>query len=217
MAAMHKAEERPGSKRSASTSHVRLSSMLRPTSDTDGSTSEVDSDGRPAQPKRSASRSNLFKELLHISHKPKSQSAPTSPALHPSRPPLELNGDVHSSASAKSSDSDCETKAEHSHNLFKDLIMHARNKKPPAAGKAAEAHVAIPVALPRPATGEKPSLSRSPSENSLARYGRKEEVLGRGANAVVRLCCPANEKEKKLAIKEFRKRRKNETQVSWVF
>ncbi|KAJ3129264.1 serine/threonine-protein kinase HAL4/sat4 [Nowakowskiella sp. JEL0407] len=60
------------------------------------------------------------------------------------------------------------------------------------------------------------SLPRSDSEVSLSeKYGKKEEVLGRGANAVVRLCQPVNS-DKKYAIKEFRKRRSNETQKEYV-
>ncbi|KAI9089455.1 kinase-like domain-containing protein [Phlyctochytrium arcticum] len=63
---------------------------------------------------------------------------------------------------------------------------------------------------------EKPSMARSLSENSLSKYGQKQQILGRGANAVVRLCCPADNRATKLAIKEFRKRRKNETQKEYV-
>ncbi|KAI8811943.1 kinase-like domain-containing protein, partial [Cladochytrium replicatum] len=47
------------------------------------------------------------------------------------------------------------------------------------------------------------------------KYGKKEDVLGKGANAVVRLCCPVNS-DKKYAIKEFRKRRKDESQKEYV-
>ncbi|KAJ3103976.1 serine/threonine-protein kinase HAL4/sat4 [Phlyctochytrium planicorne] len=67
---------------------------------------------------------------------------------------------------------------------------------------------------PSSATSDK--LPRSASETSLAeKYGKREEILGKGANAVVRLCCPLNS-DKKYAIKEFRKRRKDETQKEYV-
>ncbi|KAI8915213.1 kinase-like domain-containing protein [Powellomyces hirtus] len=178
---------------------------------------------RPAPPKRSPSRSSMLADWLHAGRKPKSQSAPCSPHLNASQPPLqpgarplESTSDDHSS---KSSDSDVEARADHSHNLFKDLIMHAKGKKHhvnhPSAGKAAEAYPRVAVGPPSPKE-EKPNMVRSLSENSLAKYGRKEEVLGKGANAVVRLCCPINSNEKKLAVKEFRKRRKNETQKEYV-
>jgi hypothetical protein len=73
------------------------------------------------------------------------------------------------------------------------------------------AHLAPPLS-----TGNE-TLHRSQSETSLSdKYGKKEEVLGKGANAVVRLCCPVNS-DKKFAIKEFRPRRKGETQVCYVF
>lgn len=59
-------------------------------------------------------------------------------------------------------------------------------------------------------------LSRSGSETSLTdKWGKKEEVLGKGASAVIRLCCPVNS-DKKYAVKEFRKRRKDETQKEYV-
>lgn len=62
-----------------------------------------------------------------------------------------------------------------------------------------------------------PMLKRNPSEISLSeKYGRKDSVLGRGATAVVRLCCPANASTMRCAIKEFRKRRKDERQKEYV-
>jgi hypothetical protein len=80
----------------------------------------------------------------------------------------------------------------------------------PAAG--------IPLRTPMspllaPVANSMDPIPRSLSETSLSdKYGKKEEVLGKGANAVVRLCCPVNS-DKKFAIKEFRPRRKGETQV----
>ncbi|RKO97130.1 hypothetical protein CXG81DRAFT_13284 [Caulochytrium protostelioides] len=60
------------------------------------------------------------------------------------------------------------------------------------------------------------NLSRSNSETSLTeKYGKRSNMLGRGANATVRLCAPVNS-DKKFAIKEFRKRRKEETQKEYV-
>ncbi|KAJ1560416.1 serine/threonine-protein kinase HAL4/sat4 [Nowakowskiella sp. JEL0078] len=56
-------------------------------------------------------------------------------------------------------------------------------------------------------------LQRTNSEQSLSeKYGKKEEILGKGAHAVVRLCQPVNS-DKKYAIKEFRKRKNSESQV----
>ncbi|KND00211.1 HAL protein kinase [Spizellomyces punctatus DAOM BR117] len=210
--AMRKVELNDLTRRSVSTKEKpkhRGPSMFKGASDTEGSGSETEPE--PAQPKRSTSKSNIFYDLLHGGRKPKSQSAPTSPGINPVAAPLEYSSDD----SSKSSDSEVETKVEHSHNLFKDLIMHARQKKHAVAGKAAESH-ARTAGPPSPGADDKPAMMRSLSENSLTKYGRKEEILGRGANAVVRLCCPADNKEKKLAIKEFRKRRKNETQKEYV-
>ncbi|KAL7750598.1 hypothetical protein RI367_003940 [Sorochytrium milnesiophthora] len=65
----------------------------------------------------------------------------------------------------------------------------------------------------------KQSLSRSSSESSLhEKYGKSKEVLGKGANATVRLAhktdhsCP----ERLYAVKEFRKRRKDETEREYI-
>ncbi|RKO82935.1 hypothetical protein BDK51DRAFT_51741 [Blyttiomyces helicus] len=177
-------------------------------------------------PKRSASRTSLFKDLLHGGRsKSKSTSGPSSPvsahSLATPQPPA-------SSSDAKSSDSDTDHGDHGHHNLFKDLIMNHRGKRSPSVSKgspppshdshsSSSSHSAIDAgkppmigrAQPEPA---RPAMSRSQSETSLSKYGKKEEVLGRGANAVVRLCTPLNS-GKKYAIKEFRKRRKDETQV----
>lgn len=60
------------------------------------------------------------------------------------------------------------------------------------------------------------SLHRTDSEKSLTeKYGKLEEVLGRGSFATVRLCSPANS-NKKYAVKEFRRKRKEETKKEYV-
>ncbi|KAJ3139967.1 serine/threonine-protein kinase HAL4/sat4 [Geranomyces variabilis] len=201
-------------------SQARSSNGKVSSDDGAGSGSGSDAD-RPAPPKRSPSRSSILADWLHASRKPKSQSAPNSPYLHPANGAVPPNVHPFDTASDKSSDSDVEARAEHSHNLFKDLIMHAKGKKGHhmhhgTAGKAAEGPSARAAANPTPSKEDKPSMVRSLSENSLAKYGRREDILGKGANAVVRLCCPADSSEKKLAVKEFRKRRKNETQKEYV-
>ena len=56
-------------------------------------------------------------------------------------------------------------------------------------------------------------LERKLSECSLSeKYGTLRGVLGKGATATVRLCYPAKSKVK-CAVKEFRKRRKEESKV----
>ncbi|KAI9340026.1 hypothetical protein DFJ73DRAFT_845760 [Zopfochytrium polystomum] len=87
----------------------------------------------------------------------------------------------------------------------------------PPAQTAAPAPVQAPKQLPTLSSDEKPvGLPRSTSETSLAeKYGKKEEMIGKGANAVIRLCSPVNS-DKKFAVKEFRKRRKEESQKEYV-
>ena len=58
--------------------------------------------------------------------------------------------------------------------------------------------------------------SRSSSELNLnSKYGNLSNVLGKGAFATVKLCCPVGSKEK-YAVKEFRKKKKEESTV-WGF
>ncbi|KAI9006104.1 kinase-like domain-containing protein [Gaertneriomyces semiglobifer] len=177
---------------------------------------------RAAEPKRSNSKGSLFMDLLHI--RPRSASGSGASPVTPGTPgccsPSELSSDE---LGGKSSDSDLDSeyRAEHSSNLFKDLILHARSKKSyMVAEKPAEA-AARPMSVnglpsPPPEEQQPPVVQRTMSENSLAKYGSKQGILGKGANAVVRLCCPLNGSNKKLAVKEFRKRRKNETQKEYV-
>lgn len=55
--------------------------------------------------------------------------------------------------------------------------------------------------------------SRSSSELNLnSKYGNLSNVLGKGAFATVKLCCPVGSKEK-YAVKEFRKKKKEESTV----
>nr|KAJ3404024.1 serine/threonine-protein kinase HAL4/sat4 [Polyrhizophydium stewartii] len=74
-----------------------------------------------------------------------------------------------------------------------------------------------PAGVPLERKSSAPGLARSGSSDiSLdEKYGKPEDVLGRGAYATVKLCCPINSKQK-YAIKEFRKRRKDETQKEYV-
>lgn len=58
--------------------------------------------------------------------------------------------------------------------------------------------------------------SRSSSELSLKeKYGNLSNVLGKGAFATVKLCCPVGGKEK-YAVKEFRKKKKEESTKEYI-
>ncbi|KAJ3091490.1 serine/threonine-protein kinase HAL4/sat4 [Quaeritorhiza haematococci] len=61
-------------------------------------------------------------------------------------------------------------------------------------------------------------MTRSVSEGIMQeKYGKVEEILGKGANATVRLAHkPEQTHEKLYAIKEFRKRRRDESQRDYV-
>ncbi|KAJ3030906.1 serine/threonine-protein kinase HAL4/sat4, partial [Rhizophlyctis rosea] len=188
---------------------------------------------------------NIFKGILQGGKKKDKDkdktSAPTSPNLSSSASHHSSGDD----SSTRSSDSETESVVhEGKHNLFKDLMMGGRksksgssngsdkgsaapSRKPSVNGNSTDLGVphlaangspllAAPVGVvTSPAFGGMPGMARSVSETSLSKYGKKEEVLGKGANAVVRLCCPVNS-DKKYAIKEFRKRRRDETQKEYV-
>ena len=47
------------------------------------------------------------------------------------------------------------------------------------------------------------------------KYGKMEDFLGKGSFATVRLCCPQNSNSK-YAVKEFRKKKKDESQKDYV-
>ncbi|KAJ3348155.1 serine/threonine-protein kinase HAL4/sat4 [Kappamyces sp. JEL0680] len=97
-------------------------------------------------------------------------------------------------------------------NKFKELLL------PPGSA---------PAIARRPSVGSHKSdksddafpsgrLSRNSSEVSLQeKYGSLEGVLGRGAFATVKLCCPVGSKEK-YAVKEFRKKRKDESTKEYI-
>jgi hypothetical protein len=71
-----------------------------------------------------------------------------------------------------------------------------------------------PTSQPDPSTFGVPLNRESKSEVCLGdKYGRKTSILGRGGHAVVKLCCMEGSNEK-YAVKEFRKRRRDETKVS---
>lgn len=96
-------------------------------------------------------------------------------------------------------------------NLFKGLMLGNSQKKAAAADSTSPPH--SPLLRPE---SEAAQIKRSLSETSLAeKYGKKDFVIGKGGQAVVRLCCPLNS-TKKYAVKEFRKRRKDESQKAYV-
>ncbi|KAJ3170072.1 serine/threonine-protein kinase HAL4/sat4 [Geranomyces variabilis] len=109
--------------------------------------------------------------------------------------------------------------------LFKDLMNTKHNRRAQSSARGGndsdtEAVGATGVSRKNSQRG----LHRSPSESSMAdKYGKisKSEVLGKGANAVVRLAhkrdaTTPEQAEQLFAVKEFRKRRKGETQREYI-
>ncbi|KAJ3162148.1 serine/threonine-protein kinase HAL4/sat4 [Geranomyces michiganensis] len=109
--------------------------------------------------------------------------------------------------------------------LFKDLMNTKHNRRAPSStrgGNDSDVESAGATGLSRKSSQR--GLHRSPSESSMAdKYGKisKNEVLGKGANAVVRLAhkkdaATPEQAEQLFAVKEFRKRRKGETQREYI-
>lgn len=99
---------------------------------------------------------------------------------------------------------------------FKDLLL-----PPPArtasAGSSSSSMDETHLLQPPPPPQTHTSLSRTNSELNLKeKYGNLSSVLGKGAFATVKLCCPVGGKEK-YAVKEFRKKKKDETNVKLMF
>jgi hypothetical protein len=60
-------------------------------------------------------------------------------------------------------------------------------------------------------------LSRNNSESSISeKYGKRESVVGRGAHATVRLAHKREKDAKWFAIKEFRRRKKDESEKDYI-
>ncbi|KAJ3385220.1 serine/threonine-protein kinase HAL4/sat4 [Lobulomyces angularis] len=165
------------------------------------------------------STSVLFKNLLQKARRPS------------------LNSPVGYSGTSASDSSDGESSTHsvssttvheehHPTNMFKGLMLGSKYKK------SSSSHLLSLAGPPSPSIismNKIPSVSgetstesvgsplvRSNSETSLAeKYGKKEHVLGKGGQAVVHLVSFQNS-AKKFAVKEFRKRRKEETQKDYV-
>lgn len=107
---------------------------------------------------------------------------------------------------ALASDSDSEDHAPSRRpSIFKDLLK----KKPTSLTSMADPDC-------RRESSKSSILPRTRSETSLAeKYGKLEEVIGKGSYGVVRLCCPVGGLCK-YAVKEFRKKHKEESEKGYV-
>ncbi|TPX48110.1 hypothetical protein SeMB42_g01663 [Synchytrium endobioticum] len=122
------------------------------------------------------------------------------------------------------------------HNLLKEILIHRRIRSShhaPAVGPLTSSSHPDSVAGP-PSPGDSPTLTsasvtskkgmqRTTSDQSMTeKYGKLVEVLGRGANAVVKLAHKSESGsrssigEKLYAVKKFRKQRKCESYKEYV-
>ncbi|KAJ3114854.1 serine/threonine-protein kinase HAL4/sat4 [Phlyctochytrium bullatum] len=96
--------------------------------------------------------------------------------------------------------------------IFKDLLTNHRHRR------AASSHASDKHSSSESATGK--VLNRSMSDAFMhEKYKRHDEILGKGANAVVRLAHKQSEGDGEMrlfAVKEFRKRRRGEHPKEYV-
>ena len=101
-------------------------------------------------------------------------------------------------------------------NLFKGLMLCSKYKKSQGQTPGSTTPSSASPFISSSDILEPPKLSRTASENSLVeKYGKRENIIGKGGHGIVRLCCGTN-KNQKYAVKEFRKRNKDETQREYV-
>lgn len=149
---------------------------------------------------------SLFGGFGAGSRKPSSSSSPVEKPSSPFTLPRDqqtMSPRDRSSPFTQARDDNASSHRSEDESIFKDI-----SRKPSAAPPS-----------PHPLTrseGTRAQLARSGSEQSLSeKYGALSNVLGKGAFATVKLCCPVNS-TKKYAVKEFRKKRREESQKDYV-
>ncbi|KAJ3070867.1 serine/threonine-protein kinase HAL4/sat4, partial [Quaeritorhiza haematococci] len=170
----------------------------------------------------SDSESDVEHGIFSSTRRGTKNNPPRSPQHQSSQPPpLSPFSDGHHPASTK---------------FFKELRLNKDRPKRNGATSESSDHSdsESPTSnnhlKPPPMERATSSSSSTSSTASLSeKYGRKREVLGKGAEAVVRLCCPTTASDgnhqqsqnqqhssQKYAVKEFRKRKKDETKKQYV-
>ncbi|KAJ3217215.1 serine/threonine-protein kinase HAL4/sat4, partial [Clydaea vesicula] len=176
---------------------------------------DVEHEASPTLSRRSTSA--LFKNLIQKARKP-SHSSPVGVSGTSASDSSDGESSCQSATSSNTHDEN------HTTNMFKGLMLGSKYKKSSSSHLLSLAGPSSPNAVTMnrvPSVGgdigsEGTTITRSNSETSLAeKYGKKEHVLGRGGHAVVHLVCFQNS-SKKFAVKEFRKRRKGESQKDYV-
>ncbi|KAH6598350.1 hypothetical protein BASA61_002887 [Batrachochytrium salamandrivorans] len=109
------------------------------------------------------------------------------------------------------------SETEGSHSIFKELrssIAHRRGNSGQAFGRPGDDH----DSLNQMNSGHRAMHSSGSEVSLLEKYGKPDEVLGKGANATVRLLTHRKNgvTDKLYAIKEFRKLRKDETEKDYI-
>ncbi|KAL3898280.1 MAG: hypothetical protein SGCHY_002856 [Lobulomycetales sp.] len=187
----------------------------QPSPSSDSSDDSDSSDSPQTGSSHNHVHNHLLKDLIGKARRRKSPAASSSGS----------SDDDESVSSAHSSDS----------NLLKGLILGSKYKTthrqssaaPSSTDQAGMAAAALPspdnswrepAAMSRSASTASSAsysssvVSRTPSETSLAeKWGKCTNIIGRGGQAVVRMCS-----NKKYAVKEFRKRRRDESEREYV-
>ena len=151
----------------------------------------------------------LFRDFLTGSRKSRASKA-------------SLNKDGRSTSANSVVPPEIDEPSQSSHSIFKDLLAPISKKTKSSSSQLSDKP---PVQRSRSPSFSNPFTTNTepstPPERSLSelslfeKYGRTEDVIGRGAYATVKLCCPMNS-SKKYAVKEFRPRRRDESQKDYV-
>lgn len=101
-------------------------------------------------------------------------------------------------------------------NMRKSESQSSTKSRPPLIAKSESHHSLFQKRDKDIARPAEKSLSRSSSDQSFTeKYGLSQGILGRGAYATVKLCCPQGSTQK-FAVKEFRKKRKDEGNKEYI-
>lgn len=177
------------------------------------STENVNTPSSDAQDKdgKKCTGGNEHESLIYrIFHKPasetksNSQDSPTSPSSPLLPYILPLNDKISLQKEA--------IQDEHPNYAPGQATRNSRNRAFSSQGGASESPSKRAESSPHHKSA---SVGKYDSNNLSEKYGKLKEILGRGANSVVHMVHPHGDKNKCLAVKEFRKRRSNETEKEY--
>jgi protein-serine/threonine kinase len=231
----HSESDNESEKSCIAQSQVRLSTTKKSKSIFGYESSDYDSDdNQPAKPKSHSILNDFlsFKNSLKKTSKGSSRnSGPISPELKPS-PRMSESGRYSDSSSNGKAPLYGDSKALFTETIKIPELTPLNTLAPPPSMEKSSSSPSSPLdtkfkdLLTPPSNAHRSTTTRSKSrENPLSRtssesslqekYGNMGNILGTGAFATVKLCCPLGSRHK-YAVKEFRKKKGNETSKEYI-